>query len=237
MTKTRAAAVRQRTLVVSLRGRMKNGNKGEKTRRRMRTEGSGGGRRAPAEARAARRGPEKCGTRRRSSAATTTATTTSPRTQPGAAGTRAAEARMREGTEEAAGAAVPLQHAATAAVTTQRGLRVGVGVTEAQIPVTPVTVNKICGPNSRVVAAHLICMFSYKHGSVTLSLTLILAQSGAVVFLMIANIKLNLCEILIGFGLGTPLFNPVFICRFNLRNNSYLYTIPLFLSDIQYRIM
>lgn len=186
-TKRRAAAVRRRTPAVNLRGTTKTGNKGQKTTKRMRTGGNGGGRRAAAEARAARIGPEYCETRKRSSAATTTVTTTSPRTQPGAAGTRAAAVTTKEGTEEAAGVAVPLQHAATAAVTTQRGLRVEVEVTEAQIPVTPVTVNKICGSDSKVMAIYPICMFSSKRGSVTLSLTLILAQSGAV-FLMIANI-------------------------------------------------
>lgn len=180
MTKRRAAAVRPRTLVVNLRGKTKTGNKGQKKRKRMWTEGNGGGRQAVAEARAAKKGPENCETRKRSSAVTTTAMTTTLRTQPGAAGTRAAGARTKEGTEEAAGVAVPLQHAATAAVTTQRGLRVEVEVREAQIPVMPVTVNKICGLDSKVMAACFICMFSSKHGSVTLSLTLILTQSGAV---------------------------------------------------------
>lgn len=118
MRKTRTAAVRQRTLVVNLRGRMKTENKEEKMR--MRTEARGGGKQVAVEARAVRRGPEKCETRKRSSAVMMTAMTTSPRTQPEAAGRRAAEVRTKEGTEVAAGAAVPPQHTATAAVTIQK---------------------------------------------------------------------------------------------------------------------
>lgn len=88
---------------------------------------------------------------------------------------------MREGTEGAAGVAAALQHAVTAAVSTRRGLRVGVEAREAQIPVMLVIVNKNCGLDSQAMATCLICVFSSKRGSVTLSLSLILAQSEAVV--------------------------------------------------------
>lgn len=155
----RAVAARQKTLAVNLRETMKNRNKGEKMRTRMKTEGRGDGRQAAVVARAARRGPEKCEMRKRSLAVMTTATTMSQRIRPGAAGRRAATVRMKEGTEEAAGVAAPLLQAATAAATIQRlGLRVGVEVTEAQIPVTPATVNKTSEP-----VTCLIYILSSKH--------------------------------------------------------------------------
>lgn len=164
MRRRRAAAVRLRTLAVNLTGTTKTAIKGETMTKRTKTEGREGGRPAPVEVKAAKREPERCETRRRSSEATTTATTTSPRTRPGAAGTRAAGARMKVGTEEAAEAAVHLRHTATAAVTAQRpGLRVEVEATEAPSPVMPVTVIKTCGLDSLVTATYLICMFTCKY--------------------------------------------------------------------------
>lgn len=156
MIKRRAVAVRQITLVVNLRGKMKTRNTGEKMRRRrMTTDESEVGRQVAAVVKVARRGPEKCGMRKRSSGVTMTATTMNPRTQAEAAGRREVEARMREGTEGTAGVAVLLQHAVITAVTTRRGLRVEVEVREAQTPVMPVTVNKICGLDSMIIVAYL----------------------------------------------------------------------------------
>lgn len=230
MIKKRAVAVRQRTLVVNLRGKMKTRNTGEKMkRRRMRTDESEVGKQVAAEVKAVRIGPEKCGMRKRSSGVAMTAMTMNPRTLAEAAGRRAVEARMKEGTEETAGVAVPLQHAVITAVTTQRGLRVAVEVREAQTPVMPVTVTKISGPDRRIMAAHLFWMFSSKHCSVTLSLTPdpdISSVWGCSVS-MVGNIPLKM---LIVFVTGMSLFNPIFISRFNLRSSSCLYTITLLLS-------
>lgn len=154
MRKRRVAAARQRTLAVNLREKVKTRSKVEMRRRRMRTEGKGGGRPAVAGVKAAKRGPGKCGTRKRSSAATTTATTTSPK--PGAAERRAVKARMKETTEEAVGVAAPLQHTATTAATTQRRvLRVEVEVRGLRTPATPVTVNKLCRLESVVMTTVL----------------------------------------------------------------------------------
>ena len=149
MRRRRVAAVRQRTPAVNLREMAKTGSKAETTMKKTRTEGKGGGRPVAVVAKAAKKGPEKCETRKRSLAATTTATTTSPRIQPGAVGRRAVTVKMKGTTEEAAGAAVPLQHAATTAATTQRCTpRVGVGVRGLQTPVMPATVNKVCSLES-----------------------------------------------------------------------------------------
>lgn len=160
MRKRRTAAVRQRTLVVNQRGRMKTRNKEKK--KRMRKEGREGGKQVAAEARAARREPEKCETRKRSSAVMTTATTTNPRTPAGAAGRRAAEVRTKEATEAAAGAAVPPRHTATAAVTIQRlRLRAEAEVRGAQTQVTPVIANEICSPGAMLTATYLMCVQRY----------------------------------------------------------------------------
>lgn len=223
MRKRRAAAVRLRTLAVNLTGTTKTVTKGETMTKRRKTEGREGGRPAPVEVKAARREPERCETRRRSSEATTTATTTSPRTRPGAAGTRAAGARMKVGTEEAAEAAVHLRHTATAAVTAQRpGLRVEVEATEAPSRVMPVIVIKTCGLDSLVAATYLICMFTCKHWWLQISDET--REWDAQCFQMWE-------------GRGGSLYCPVF--RYSWRASRYLYTTFLVLCVrylIQYHV-
>lgn len=154
MMKRRGVAAKQKTPAVNLRGKTMIGNGGERT---TRTEGSAGGRRAAATVRAARSGPEKCETR--SSEATTMTAITSKRTQAEAAGRRAAEARTKAGTEEAAGAAAPPRHPATAAVGTQRGVRAEVAARGRQTPAMPVTVNKICREDKMTI--NLWCTFFF----------------------------------------------------------------------------
>lgn len=195
MTKTKAVAVRRRTPVVNLSGKMKTGNKGEKKRKRMRTERREGGKQAAAVVRAARTGQENCEMRKRSLAVTMTVMTTSPRTQLGAAGKRAVEVTMKEATEEAAGVAVPLQHTVTAAVTTQRpGRRAEVEAREAQTPVMPVTVNKICGPDSMEIWPLIFSVRSVPNmAALCCCCPFYTSSIWGCSLLMITNIKFNLC--------------------------------------------
>ena len=175
MRKRRAAAVRQRTLVVNLRGKVKTMNRVEKMKKRMRTELKGRGRKAPAVVRVARRGPEKCEMRKRSLAVMMTAMTTSQRIQPGAVGRKAVIVRMKGRTEGPVEVAVLLQLTATAAVIIQRRmLKVEVEVREARTPVMPVTVNKACCLHSSVTTTVLTYVFSSERGPHTLSFSQII---------------------------------------------------------------
>lgn len=149
-------AARQKTPAVSQRGRTKIRMRGK---RRTRTEGSADGRRAAVEARAARSGPEKC-EMRSSEVTTTTTAITSKRTLAGAAGRRAVEARMKEGTEGAAGAAAPPRPAAIAVAGARRGVRVEVTARGDQTPATQVTVNKMCRVDKMSIS--LWCTFIFK---------------------------------------------------------------------------
>lgn len=157
--KKRSVAARQKTPAVNLREKMKIRTRGK---RMTRTEESAGGRQAAVEARAARSGPEKCETR--FSEVTTTTAITSKRTLAEAAGRRAAEARTKQGTEAAAGAAAPLRHAAIAAACTRRGVRVEVTAKGHQTPATQVTVNKMCRVDKMSIS--LWYMFVFKHTAV-----------------------------------------------------------------------
>lgn len=145
--KIRAVAAKQKTLAAIQTGKTKIENRGQ---RMMRTEGSGSGRQAAAGARVARSAPEKC-EMRFSEAMTMMTATMSKRTRAGAVGRRAAEVRMKAGTEEEAGAAVPPRHAATGAVANQRGVKAEAAARGDQTPAMPVTVNEICKEDGMTV--------------------------------------------------------------------------------------
>lgn len=157
MTKKRAVAARQKTPAVNRRGETKIRTRGKRT---TRTEGSAGARRAAVGARAARSGPEKCETRSSEVTTTTMTATMSKRTLAEAAGRTAVEARMKEGTEAAAGAAAPPRHAAIAVAGTRRGVRVEVTARGDQTPAMQATVNKMCRVDKMSIS--LWCMFVFK---------------------------------------------------------------------------
>lgn len=180
MRRIREAAVRRRTRPVTQKERTRSTERMMRTKTMMtsRTKIRDKEMLVAAEVKVVRKERERCETRRRSSAVTTTVTTSRRKTQkPEVAEMKAAAVRTKERTGAeagaAAGVAVRRPLTVTVAVSIQRAevrAGAGVGVKEAQTPVTPVTVNKVCGRYDSVSYLYIFNFQTVEATSVWLTL-------------------------------------------------------------------